>query len=290
MTTNNMSEQSGNEQIAKDLTNKVWLGCLSMDQLTSLMTSIKAVLDKKDSAHAAELEASRKLIDELKTMLSYGGLAEVRTCCKCRKPYPEFRVMSTMTCGNCRLAELQANVERLETTTAVLRGSCDSYMEQNSNLHKMVDELKASELVWLNQKSVAERRVDQLETDLRQAGEIIQGYKDFIAPHETLEEYQKAWETLHDEAKEEIAALKAEIAELRGYCTLTFGESHPEHKICVHEAEIAKLRKLLADCVEVLRPFAENAYDGEAFNFRPLNEYCQQAKSVLERVKELDRG
>lgn len=225
-----MSEQSGNEQIAKDLTNKVWLGCLSMDQLTSLMTSIKAVLDKKDSAHAAELEASRKLIDELKTMLSYGGLAEVRTCCKCRKPYPEFRVMSTMTCGNCRLAELQANVERLETTTAVLRGSCDSYMEQNSNLHKMVDELKASELVWLNQKSVAERRVDQLETDLRQAGEIT------------------------DELKRENADLKQ---------ALEVGlKQDMANAILIHENQ--RLRKLLVDTVEALQYHVDCGHEGWA--------------------------
>ena len=52
----------------------------------------------------------------------------------------------------------------------------------------------------------------------------------------------------------EVEEIKKEISGLRSYCMITFGESHPEHKKCVHEFELDRLRKL---CVEMVKAFKD---------------------------------
>ena len=39
-----------------------------------------------------------------------------------------------------------------------------------------------------------------------------------------------------------VEDLEKELLSLRSYCTLTFGESHPEIKKCVHEVELEQLK------------------------------------------------
>src|SRR3990167_4466760 len=44
------------------------------------------------------------------------------------------------------------------------------------------------------------------------------------------------------EYEAKIEDLEKELLGLRSYCTLTFGESHPEIKKCVHEVELEQLK------------------------------------------------
>ncbi len=50
----------------------------------------------------------------------------------------------------------------------------------------------------------------------------------------------------------ELEETKSQLSELRNYCTLTFGESHPEIKKCPHELKIEELRELIVKKDEVL--------------------------------------
>ena len=53
----------------------------------------------------------------------------------------------------------------------------------------------------------------------------------------TAEQVWKHTEDKLDQVLQERDALKEELQQLRTYCTLTFGESHPEMKKCPHELE-----------------------------------------------------
>ena len=48
-----------------------------------------------------------------------------------------------------------------------------------------------------------------------------------------------------EKAEAEVTRLREEIRELRSYCTLTFGESHPEIKVCKHQQAVKELLELL---------------------------------------------
>lgn len=45
----------------------------------------------------------------------------------------------------------------------------------------------------------------------------------------------------------QLATCQKELADLRSYCTLTFGESHPEIRKCVHEEENKRLKSVEQD-------------------------------------------
>src|SRR3990167_1351017 len=88
-----------------------------------------------------------------------------------------------------------------------------------------------------------EGRIDNLEKELKARGydvvEIAGAHlKGLVHPDEIQTMQRNQIKGL--QAK--IEDLEKELLGLRSYCTLTFGESHPEIKKCVHEVELEQLK------------------------------------------------
>jgi len=84
--------------------------------------------------------------------------------------------------------------------------------------------------------------------------------------------------------QEYLSHKEKEIERLRNYCTLTFGESHPEIKKCVHEEEIERLRGALEYFYHAVRSFASSGTNGDCEgNPRDyhLNRGCKKAEQAL---------
>jgi|SRR3990167_494759 len=88
-----------------------------------------------------------------------------------------------------------------------------------------------------------EGRIDNLEKELKARGydvvEIAGAHlKGLVHP----DEIQTMQRNQIKDLQAKIEDLEKELLGLRSYCTLTFGESHPEIKKCVHEVELEQLK------------------------------------------------
>ena len=148
------------------------------------------------------------------------------------------------------------------------------------NENKVLD----SDLLSAIQKIIAPI-VAKLKDDLEQERVRLAGCLCIAEGHidETVKQGVYGWSLPYERIKElrqENAKLKKEIENLRNYCTLTFGESHPEIKKCLHEIEVAKLRELLSEIVEDIK---------DEIASRPKHANIGK-KGILKRLEAIAKG
>ena len=83
-------------------------------------------------------------------------------------------------------------------------------------------------------------RVDEIK-------KIIEYHEDHHSGISVIHSPDALAQALADSEAERVKELEKEILELRSYCMITFGESHPEIKKCIHEVQAEKRGKAILE-------------------------------------------
>ena len=113
---------------------------------------------------------------------------------------------------------------------------------------------------------------------------LMGGDKTFIS----ASQYEDLIKALADSEAERVKALEKEILELRSYCMITFGESHPEIKKCIHEVQAEERVKPV---LEVYEKYGKGISDA-VWELLPEKcpHVCQFFKDMWEATKKVAEG
>ena len=170
---------------------------------------------------------------------------------------------------------LEKKLEMSKSNEAVLCGDCSGkgyvtkdtcilceherrirkrWHEENSKLKEEIAKLKGKlqteKRDWELTNELLKDRIDEL-------GEAIESVTDCLeSKHEENSKLKEEIEALKlsknfmgdsATAHNEIIELQQQLQTLRNYCTLTFGESHPEIKKCSHEVELQAMKDKMSE-------------------------------------------
>ena len=88
--------------------------------------------------------------------------------------------------------------------------------------------------------------------------------------------------------RQKVEELEKELSELRNYCTLTFGFSHPEIKKCPHESELELWKNLAGRMKEALENIKKHnqivCMNPEALKLSTIQRITEQALAEYNEV------